>query len=142
MAEEHMLVRLLRRVRISGITLGKLAIAAVITLLIALLFPRGERVNFEYKVGAVWAQQDLIAPFSFPVFRDPQEYDRDVAEARKKVYDVFERDSLATDRQLEQLDRFFHQLSAAVTARVEDRRAASEGESFPDSVSAFPRLAA
>jgi cyclic-di-AMP phosphodiesterase PgpH len=142
MAEEHMLVRLLRRVRISGMTLGKLAIAAVITILIALLFPRGERVDFEYKIGAVWAQQDLIAPFSFPVFRDPQEYERDVAEARKKVYDVFERDSLAADRQITQLNRFFRQLSEAVTTRAEARRTLREGKPSPDSVSQFSRLAA
>ena len=125
MSEERtigQLGRLLRRVRIPKGVLGKVAIAVVLTFVLALLFPRGETIDLEHQVGAVWAQKDLIAPFSFPIFRDDREYQRDVGEAKKRIYDVFERDSLVAERQLAQLDRFFQQLSLALAARVEYRR--------------------
>ena len=92
----------------------KVGIGLVLTLLLALLFPRGEAIEFESKVGTVWSQKDLIAPFSFPVFRDERDYARDVEEAKKKVFDVFERDTVAMERQKELLGRFFAQLNDAV----------------------------
>ena len=79
-------------------TLGKIGIAVVLTVILALMFPRGESVDFEYKVGAVWARKDLIAPFSFPILRDDKEYARDVEAAKRKVFDVFERDTLAVEK--------------------------------------------
>jgi putative nucleotidyltransferase with HDIG domain len=122
---------------------GKVAIAVVLTLALALMFPRGETIELEHKVGAVWAQKDLIAPFSFPVFRDEREYQRDVQEAKKKIYEVFERDTVTTDRQLGQLGRFFKQLTSALAARSEYRKSLHHNPVSATADSAvFGRLAA
>jgi putative nucleotidyltransferase with HDIG domain len=118
-----LLGRLLQRVRsIPPDILWKIAIALVLTLALALMFPRGETIELEHQVGAVWAQKDLIAPFSFPVFRDEREYQSDVQEAKKKIYEVFERDTVTTDRQLSQMGRFFKQLTSTLAARSEYRK--------------------
>lgn len=145
MSEESTLSRLghlQHKIRIPWKLLSKLSIGLVLTVILALLFPRGESIEFEYKVGAVWAQKDLIAPFSFPVFRDEKEYQRDVEVARRKVYSVFERDSLGTERQLGQLETFFRQLSAALAARAEYRSERSRNREIAGTDSAtYSRLA-
>jgi putative nucleotidyltransferase with HDIG domain len=134
--------RLIREVARTKEIVIKVCIIAAAVVLLALMFPRGESMEPEYKVGAVWAQRDLIAPFSFPIFRDALEYSRDVEEAKKKVYDVFERDTAATDRQLAQLQAFFVQLRGAVKARIETKRAerSHSSDAAADS-SAFNALA-
>ena len=87
--------------------LVKIAIVAGLLVALALMFPRGESLQLDYRTGAVWAQKDLIAPFSFPTFREEKDYQRDVEEARRNVYPVFEQDTSVADRQLRRLDEFF-----------------------------------
>lgn len=131
-------VRAFSRVKIPWRIVGKLGIGAALVCILALLFPKGENIDLEFKVGTVWAQNDLIAPFSFPVFRDEREYQKDVAAARAKVFEVFERDTTATETQISQLSRFFRQVSSALTARTD--RKGERVESGADT-SAFDRLA-
>jgi hypothetical protein len=101
MAEDHPLIALGRRVR--GLHLvrtdaAKIGLALGLIVLLGLMFPRGEEIEVDARVGAIWAQRDLIAPFSFPIIRDPDDYAEDVAEARRSVYPVFERDTTAPAR--------------------------------------------
>jgi putative nucleotidyltransferase with HDIG domain len=100
----------------------KVLITLTLVLLLALLFPRGEAVPLEFKIGAIWAQKDMIAPFSFPVLRDEKEYARDVEEAKRKVYEVFERDSTATALASANLQAFFRRLTETLRLRVEARK--------------------
>jgi cyclic-di-AMP phosphodiesterase PgpH len=100
----------------------KVLITLTLVLLLALLFPRGEAVPLEFKIGAIWAQKDMIAPFSFPVLRDEKEYARDVEEAKGKVFEVFERDSMATALASANLQAFFRRLTEALQLRSEARR--------------------
>ena len=121
MAEElHRIdiLALLKKVYLGKTVVSKILIALLLSLLLALLFPHGESIELEYKVGAIWAQNDLIAPFSFPILREEAEYQRDVAAARKNVYDVFERDSAESDRDVAQIAGFFRQLREV--ARLHD----------------------
>jgi len=112
------LAKIIRRGRDSKGLLVAVGIAAALIISLALLFPRGASVELEYKVGGVWAQKELIAPFSFPIFRDEHEYARDVDEAKKKVFPVFERDTTFVQTQLTQLDNFFETLETALALRA------------------------
>jgi len=116
------LANLGRRIANSREILLKLLIAGVTVTLLALMFPRGESVSLEYKVGAVWAERDLIAPFSFPILREEKEYTREVEEARTKTYQVFERDSLVPDAVTRRVGAFFDRLREALNARAEYRK--------------------
>ncbi|MBI5472444.1 MAG: HDIG domain-containing protein [Ignavibacteriae bacterium] len=105
------------------------AIALTLVVLLGLMFPRGEAIEFEYKVGGVWAQDDLYAPFSFPILRDQQEYLKEVDDAKKNVYPVFERiDSLMKVQQLE-LEKFFARLDEALRVRKDVARTAAAADS-------------
>lgn len=107
--------------------LGKAALALVLILLLALMFPRGEQVEFDAKIGAVWAQKDLIAPFSFPILRDELEYSRDVEEARRNVFPVFERDPASLTNQVDSLRNFFRSVRDGVDAFQLYRRSLRAG---------------
>ncbi len=117
MAEEKkgiQLLPLLRKVYLSRNVVTKFAIGLTLTVILAFLFPRGEAIELDYKVGGIWAQKDLIAPFSFPILRDEREYTKDVEEAKAKVLEVFERDTVEAESQLAHLGDFFKDLSDAV----------------------------
>lgn len=114
--------KLLRKGMAARETLGKIGIAVVLTATLAVMFPRGESAEIDHKVGAVWARKDLIAPFSFPILRDDREYARDVEEAKRKVFDVYERDTSAAVNQVATIDSFFVRLTEALAARRLARR--------------------
>jgi putative nucleotidyltransferase with HDIG domain len=54
------------------------------------MFPRYETIEADYTVGMVWGKEDLIAPFSFPIYKSEVQYQKEVEEARKKVLPVFD----------------------------------------------------
>jgi cyclic-di-AMP phosphodiesterase PgpH len=67
----------------------KIIIALVTILLITMMFPKYETIDADYVVGMVWSKEDLIAPFSFPVYKSDAVYQREVEEAKSRVYPVF-----------------------------------------------------
>ena len=81
----------------------KFLIGFITVLLIVLMFPRGESIEFEVTEGSVWINDDLIAPFSFPILKAPEVYRSEVQEARKKVYPVFSKNDSLTSLMLDSL---------------------------------------
>ena len=67
----------------------KIIIALVTIVLIVLMFPKGESIESEVSVGSIWMNDDLIAPFSFPVYKDPEVYKAELKAAAASVYPVF-----------------------------------------------------
>jgi hypothetical protein len=123
MTDEHALLALSRRFRALHLVrsdAAKLGIALGLIILLALMFPRGEQIEVDARVGTIWAQRDLIAPFSFPINRDEQEYEADVGEARRAVYPVFERDSTAPVRYRTAVGQTFSGLTAALAVPAGD----------------------
>ncbi|MEE9371656.1 MAG: HDIG domain-containing metalloprotein [Saprospiraceae bacterium] len=52
---------------------------------IAFLFPTNGRFNLEYDKGDIWKHNDLLAPFEFPLLKNPQEVIRIKNEVRKNL---------------------------------------------------------
>src|SRR4030042_2145088 len=101
------MAKLLQKLKISADVAIKAALGASLLILLALMFPRGESLELEFRVGGIWAQKDLIAPFSFPVLREEKEYLNDAQAARASVLQVYERDSAVGERQVRRLEDFF-----------------------------------
>lgn len=108
----------LRRRALSKDIAIKTALAVGLFVLLGLMFPRGEAIELDYKVGAVWAQEDLYSPFSFPITRDEKEYNNEIEVARANVYPVFVRDETVADKQLHSLGEFFVHLKEARVVRA------------------------
>ena len=100
----------------------RILVVVVLILMIAWMFPRGESIEFEYRIGMIWVQKDLIAPFSFPIYKDDREYERQREEAAREVYPVFYRRDERLRGQLDSLRLFFSRLRAAADFRVEYQR--------------------
>ncbi len=92
-----------------------LVFAAVLTL----MFPKGK--SFEYAdltKGQVWDREEVIATFTFPVLKSPEEYQNDIKEARDSVIPVFDLDESVRQTQLEELSSFTQRVSARLKGKV------------------------
>ncbi|GBD87024.1 hypothetical protein BMS3Abin03_00950 [bacterium BMS3Abin03] len=69
--------------------LYKFLIGFVTVMLIVLMFPKGESIESEVTEGAIWLNDDLIAPFSFPIIKSDDIYNRELKAAEESVYPVF-----------------------------------------------------
>ena len=67
----------------------KYVIAVVTALIITAMFPVTETIEADYSVGMVWGKEDLIAPFSFPIYKSEAAYQKEVNDAREKVFPIF-----------------------------------------------------
>jgi cyclic-di-AMP phosphodiesterase PgpH len=67
----------------------KVLLGLVTVLLIAFMFPKGESIETEVAVGSIWINDDLIAPFSFPIVKDAEIYRAELKAAEESVYPVF-----------------------------------------------------
>lgn len=67
----------------------KIIIGLITVILIVMMFPKGESIESEVTEGAIWTNDDLIAPFSFPIIKEKQTFQNEINEAEKSVYPVF-----------------------------------------------------
>jgi cyclic-di-AMP phosphodiesterase PgpH len=70
-------------------TKRKIIIGLLTVVLIVMMFPKGESIESEVTEGTIWTNDDLIAPFSFPLIKDKQTYISEVKAAEQSVYPVF-----------------------------------------------------
>ncbi len=69
----------------------KFLIGIVTFFLLFWMLPQYEHIESKYEVGAVWSAEDLIAPFSFPIYKDDQEYEQEKMEVVRNLTPVFDR---------------------------------------------------
>jgi len=122
------MAKLLQKLKISADVATKAALGASLLVLLALMFPRGESLELEFRVGAIWAQKDLIAPFSFPVLREEKEYLNDAQAARASVLQVYERDSAVGERQVRRLEDFFRHVHDVLKVNRQYKKDVKRGD--------------
>jgi cyclic-di-AMP phosphodiesterase PgpH len=67
----------------------KIILGLITVIFIVFMFPKGESIESDISVGAIWVHDDLIASFSFPVFKDPDVYSMELKDASRSVYPIF-----------------------------------------------------
>ncbi len=95
----------------------KLLLGIGIVALEVLMFPHAETVEFNYRPGMVWADNDLTAAFSFPVYKELRQYEKERQEAVRSVYPVFERRDDVARMQLSACRSLFQVIGEAAAAR-------------------------
>lgn len=90
----------------------KIIIAIVLIALTSAMFPSPEIFEYDYKVGTVWIEKDLIAPFSFPVYKNQAKYENDKKEAISSVHKVFTVDDAVASAQVESLRAYLKYLKS------------------------------
>jgi hypothetical protein len=57
-----------------------------------MLFPAPGGFNYQYEIGTVWLYDDIVAPFSFPIYKDEKQYIHELKKAEEEVFFVFDID--------------------------------------------------
>lgn len=92
----------------------KIGIFLIVVVLTVIMFPKGVSIEFDYRIGSIWGSEDLIAPFSFPIYKEDRQYEREKKEAEQQVLPVFQRDDKMPDAVIDSLRTFFGQLKIAL----------------------------
>jgi putative nucleotidyltransferase with HDIG domain len=77
-----------KTVKHKGILL-KVVMGIITIIVITIMFPKGESLEYEISEGAIWLYDDLIAPFSFPIKKSDETYKAEIKEAEGKVFPIF-----------------------------------------------------
>ena len=99
--------------------------------LVALMFPHPESIEYSYNVGSVWTDKDLIAQFSFPVFKDLHEYEKERREAARVIYPVFERHDEIAKAEVDSIADIISSLRDAIVVRTQPEKTRALHDASP-----------
>src|SRR5258706_4789581 len=118
----------------------KIVIGVFLVILVALMFPHQESIEYNSGLGAIWADKDLIAPFSFPILKDPPPYEKEGLEAIKSVSPVFARREDVSRTEVESVSVIFRNLKQAAQTRSRwlHTRSRQDSHRFEQSASQIP----
>ena len=85
----------------------KILQTVIFVFLVALLFPRGKSAPQEYEIGAVWTEDEFIAPLSFPIYKSDDEYSDECNKALENVYDIYTLNPRILEKSLFDFEDFF-----------------------------------
>lgn len=106
----------------------RILIVLLTVILITLMFPGLESVESDYSIGTIWSKEDLIAPFSFPIYKNDNTYNREVEEAKSKVLPVFDQNILKAEGKINWFDSlglFWNKLQKALSYETEMKKESS-----------------
>ena len=81
-----------------------------LAVLISFLFPVGEALQYSYKLNDI-AREPIIAPFTFPILKTTDNYEKDKKSEKKSVPFIFNRSKDIVERKLSEIDNFFKSLN-------------------------------
>ncbi len=92
-----------------------------LVLAVTILAPSQDQLMIHYEVGTIWTHEDVIAPFSFPIYKDPAEYKKEVKQAVDNVKPVFDRVEIERYR-LDSAAAFISQVQTALELQLKMER--------------------
>ncbi len=72
----------------SSLTIRILIFLAMVVI-ITMLAPSQNQLTVNYDVGTIWTHEDVIAPFSFPIYKEESDYKQEISQAAAHVNPVF-----------------------------------------------------
>ena len=83
--------------------LKQIGIIFALVILISLLFPGGEVLKYSYKINDI-TREPIIAPYTFPILKTEEDYNKDKMAEKKSVAYTFNRKQEVSDIQLKKID--------------------------------------
>jgi len=90
----------------------KILMFFLIPSLVVILFPVPHAFEYKYEVGSVWLYDDVVAPFSFPIYKDEKQYQEELAKVYSKVYFIFDVDTQVYRNQVREFHNFLENLKS------------------------------
>ena len=84
----------------------QIGIIFFLVILISFLFPRGEALQYSYKLNDI-TREPIIAPFTFPILKTVDDYEKDKKIEKKSVPFIFNRNKDIVNNQILEIDKFF-----------------------------------
>ncbi len=95
----------------------KILMFLLVPFIVVILFPSPHAFEYKYEVGSVWLYEDIVAPFSFPVYKDEKQYQEELADVYSKVYFIFDVDTQAYKNQVKEFQEFWTSLKSYLGLR-------------------------
>jgi putative nucleotidyltransferase with HDIG domain len=108
----------------------KFLILFSVSILIVLMFPRGESLESEVSVGTIWIQDDLIANFSFPINKNSEVYRKELESARKSVLPIFIKNDQKTKETIDSLFSYNKFLISIIDSNLSHNQSNFENPTF------------
>ena len=108
----------------------KILMGLITTILIVLMFPKGESIEFEVSEGSIWLYDDLIAPFSFPIKKSEEIYRAEVEAAKRNLYPIFLDESSNIQKSTESLTNYNTYLIKVLDESIENDSASVINATF------------
>lgn len=101
------------------------------------MLPSYKNIETNYEVGTIWSTEDLIAPFTFPVYKDEKEYEQEINDVKKNMSIVFDnnRENTGINDSLENLRKFL----TGILSEAEKLEKNKEGYVNSESLDTFKR---
>ena len=92
--------------------LTKLLIGLITVFILSLLLPSYQNTDIDFELGTVWNKEDLIAPFSFPVYKDEKEYEMEKSDVIFNINPIFLESDISGDLilQFDSLKRYIENI--------------------------------
>ncbi len=94
----------------------QISIIFCLVILISFLFPSGEALQYSYKLNDI-TREPIIAPFTFPILKNQNDYEKDKEIEKKSVPFIFNREKNIVDKQLAGINDFFKSINDLRSAR-------------------------
>lgn len=82
----------------------------LIPIFTVILFRSPHAFEYKYEIGSVWLYDDVVAPFSFPIYKDEKQYQEELAKVYREVYFIFDVDTQLYKKQVNELWKFLTDL--------------------------------
>ena len=84
----------------------KVLILIITSVLITMMFPKGESIDSEITIGSVWIREELIASTTFEILKDSKQYEKEKEKAASSVYPIFLKNSAIQKKYLDSLSAY------------------------------------
>ncbi len=106
----------------------KLFIAVLTIVIISLLLPSYKNIDSNIEVGTIWSSEDLIAPFTFPIYKDEADLETEKKEVRDKVIPVFLEVIPSQVKLKDTLESYFRKLEYLLSLNVKQDKTGKKAD--------------
>lgn len=96
----------------------RLCIGVVMVFIVTILLPTGTSPVYEYEVGSIWTDDDVIAPYAFPIYREQSLYELERRAAIDSTIRSFDRVDSVQRTVADKSRRFFDYIRRACDVEI------------------------
>jgi cyclic-di-AMP phosphodiesterase PgpH len=108
----------------------KILIAVATIVILSLLLPSYKNIDTNIEVGTIWSSEDLIAPFTFPIYKDEADLEAEKKEVQNNIVPVFLEVFSYSGKQKDTIDSYFRKLEYLLSQLAKQDKSAKKLEAY------------